>query len=86
MNTEQNIYDNILQFLQLQIISIHYALNYKSSITGLFLLIFLSSLTLFHIASEPTYFTLGGEVSSPPPSNFVSFKDRNLKFNDDVFF
>ena len=42
-------------------------------------------LTLFHVASEPTYFTLGGEVSSPP-SNFVIFEDRDLKFGDDVYF
>ena len=42
-------------------------------------------LTLFHVASEPTYFTLEGELSSPP-SNFVIFKDRDLKFGDDVYF
>ena len=36
-------------------------------------------LTLFHFASEPTYFTLGGG-SFFAPSNFVIFKDRDLKF------
>ena len=30
-------------------------------------------LTLFHVASKPTYF-----------SNFVIFKDRYLKFGDDI--
>ena len=43
----------------------------------------LIKLTLFHIASEPTYFTF--QVSSPP-SNFVIFKDRDLKFGDDLYF
>jgi hypothetical protein len=46
---------------------------------------YIKRLTLFHVASEPTYFTLGGDVSSPP-SNFVIFKDRDLKFGDDVYF
>ena len=40
-------------------------------------------LTLFHVASEPTYFTLWGEVHL---SNFVIFKDRDLKFGDNVYF
>ena len=40
-------------------------------------------LTLFHVDSEPTYFTLGGEFSFPP-SNFVIFEDRDLKFGDDA--
>ena len=39
-------------------------------------------LTLFHVASNPTYFTLGGQVSSPPPSNFVIFKDKDFKFGE----
>ena len=43
------------------------------------------ALTLFHVASEPTYFTLEGE-ETPPPSNFVNLKDRDLKFSDNVHF
>ena len=42
-------------------------------------------LTLFHVASDPTYSTFGEEVSSPP-SNFVIFKDKDLKFCDNVHF
>ena len=37
---------------------------------------------IFHVASEPTYFTLGGEETS----KFAIFKDRNLKFGDNVHF
>ena len=42
------------------------------------------ALTLFHVASEPTYFTLEGKKL--PPSNIVNFKDRYLKFRDNVHF
>ena len=42
-------------------------------------------LTLYHVASEPTYFTLEGG-SFLPPSNFVIFKDIYLKFGDNVIF
>ena len=43
------------------------------------------SLTLFDVASNPTYFTLEVEVSYPP-FNFVIFKDKDLKFGDNVNF
>ena len=42
------------------------------------------ALTLLHVASEPSYFTL--EDKETPPSNFVNFKDRDLKSSDNVHF
>ena len=40
------------------------------------------ALTLFHVTPVANLFYVGGGVN--PPSNFVIFQDRDLKFGDNV--
>ena len=42
------------------------------------------SLTLFHVTPLANLFYVGGGGERTPPSNFVIFKDRDLKFDDNV--
>ena len=44
------------------------------------------NLTLFHVNPVANLFYVGGGGLKYPPSNFVIFEDRNLKFGDNVHF